>query len=100
MRDGKRLTFRDVKKLAQLANLALTDEELKKYPDQLSQSLDYVENLKDIDTQDISEAAYTMDVANVMREDVIDTSRMFTQKQALSNAKNTKNGKFVVKRIL
>jgi aspartyl-tRNA(Asn)/glutamyl-tRNA(Gln) amidotransferase subunit C len=100
MSGTKKLTSDDVRKLAQLANLPLTDEQLEKYPEQLTESLAYVENLKEIDTETISELAYTIDIKNVTREDEIDMSRVFTQKQALSNAKNVKNGKFVVKRIL
>jgi len=56
--------------------------------------------LKEIDTSDVTESAYTIDLKNIMREDVIDTTRVLTQEQALSNAQNIKNGKFVVKRIL
>lgn len=97
---SKKISSDDVRKLAQLANLPLTDEQLQKYPEQLSESLEYVENLKEIPTDDISELAYTIDIKNIMREDEIDTSRVLTQKQALSNAKKTKHGKFVVKRIL
>ena len=100
MTKPKKLTLDDINKLAQLANLSLSEKEAEKYPEQLSESLKYVENLKDIDTRAVHQSAYTIDLVNVMREDTIDTSRMFTQKQALANAKNTRNGKFVVKRIL
>lgn len=100
MGQSNKITGDQVRKLAQLANLPLTDDQLNKYPDQLSESLEYVENLKEINTDVISELAYTIDLKNVMREDEVDMSRVLTQEQALKNAKKTKHGKFVVKRIL
>ncbi len=90
----------DIKHLAKLSNLQVTDEEAKKYPDQLSESIDYVENLKDIDTSNVPDTFFTTKATNVMDEDEVDESVMLSQEDALKNAKATKDGYYVVKKIL
>lgn len=96
----KNLTVQDIKFLAHLASLQLSHEELSEYPLQLSESLDYVHNLNEIDTKNVPDAFFTTDAHNIMEEDVVDESVMLPQEEALKNAKLTKNGYFVVKRIL
>lgn len=90
----------DVEKLARLSKLTLSDDDMKHIPDQLSESLGYVENLKDIDTSSVPENFFTTTAINVMDEDVVDESVMIPHEQALKNATATKNGYFVIKRIL
>lgn len=89
-----------VKHLAKLSNLRVTDKELEQYPEKLSESITYVENLSDIDTSNVPETFFTTDAKNIMDEDIVDKDLMFTQEEALKNAQATRNGYFVVKRIL
>lgn len=63
----------DVGKIAQLANLPLTDEELKKYSTQLDKILDYVDQLQKTDTSGISDSSRPTDLKNVSRADEIIT---------------------------
>lgn len=94
------LTNDDVKKLAKLSYLDLSDAEIAHYRDQLAESLSYVDNLKEIDTSAVPDSFFTTDAQNVMDEDDVDGSIMLSQEQALQNAPAAKNGYFVVKRIL
>lgn len=94
------LTLDDVKHLAKLSNLRISDEEAEKYPEQLSESIEYVGNLEDIDTSDVPDTFFTTKAKNVMDEDVVDEAIMLSQEDALRNARATKDGYFVVKRIL
>ncbi len=94
------LDVTQVKALAKLANLKLTDDEAKEYPEKLSASLDYVENLNELDVSQVPDSFFTTNAHNVMQEDVVDESIMLSQEEALKNAKATKKGYFVVKRIL
>ena len=94
------LTIADVNRLAKLANLNVSEVEAASYPEQLSESIQYVENLSDIDTSEVPDNFFTTKAHNVMEEDVVRESDMLTQEQALGNARSTKNGYFVVKRIL
>lgn len=89
-----------VEHLAKLSNLRVSDEELDQYPEKLSESITYVENLTEIDTSGVPDTFFTTDAKNIMDEDVVDESIMFTQEEALKNAQATKKGYFVVKRIL
>lgn len=95
-----KLNTDDVQHLAKLSNLAISEEEAKKYPEQLSESIEYVTNLEEIDTSDVPDTFFTTRAKNVMDEDVVDEGIMLSQEEALKNARATKGGYFVVKRIL
>ena len=84
------LSIDDVKHVAKLANLTLTEEEIKKFQGQLSQILDYVNQLQEVDTSGIKETSQVTGLENEFREDEVNQS--LSQAQALSNAKNIKNG--------
>ncbi|OGK30170.1 hypothetical protein A3B02_01015 [Candidatus Roizmanbacteria bacterium RIFCSPLOWO2_01_FULL_42_14] len=94
------LTPDDIQKLAQLSNLELTSDDIKDLPQQLAKSLDYVENLKDIQTDNVPASHFTTSAKNVMAEDIVDESIMLTSSTALKNASNKKGSYFIVKRIL
>lgn len=88
----------NVSHVAKLANLPLTDEEKKKFEKQLSETLDYVNQLNEIDTKGVEPTSQVTGLENVTREDVIKPS--FSQEEALANAKSKHNGLFKVKAIL
>ena len=88
----------DVTKVAKLANLPLTDDEKKKFEKQLSETLDYIKQLEEIDTSGIEPTSQVTGLENVTRED--ETFPSLPQKDALKNAKSTHNGFFKVKAIL
>ena len=95
-----KITLKDVKKLSKLSNLDISDEEATKYPEQLTESIQYVNNLKDINTDSVPENFFTTDAENVMEDDEVREEDMLKGKDAVKNAKNVKNGYFVVRRIL
>jgi aspartyl-tRNA(Asn)/glutamyl-tRNA(Gln) amidotransferase subunit C len=88
----------NVPHVAKLANLLLSDDEIKKFDKQLAETLKYVENMAEIDTKNIKPTSHVTGLENITREDVAQPS--LTQKQALSNAKKTYNGSFEVDAIL
>ena len=88
----------DVKHIAKLANLPITNEEEKKLGTQLSETLNYIEILKEVDTKNVTPTAHVTGLENITREDK--TSPSLSQKQALANAKNQHNGFFIVDAIL
>jgi aspartyl-tRNA(Asn)/glutamyl-tRNA(Gln) amidotransferase subunit C len=94
------LTREDILHIAKLANLTLSPEEVEKYMKQLSETITYVENLKELDTTNVEPTSHSTNVTNVYFEDGTKNDRGFDQKEALQNAKSTKNGQFVVKRIM
>ena len=91
------LTKDEVLHIAKLANLTLTEEEVSVFTKQLSETLDYVEKLKEIKTENIDPTFQTTGLKNVTRDDVIEPS--LTQEEALKNAKATYKGYFKTKSI-
>lgn len=94
------VTRKDIDHIAKLANLPISDEQSEELTKQVGGTVEYVSHLQSLPTEDVTETSQVTGLENVLREDEIDTTRMFTQEEALSNAKNTHNGFFVVGRVL
>ena len=65
------MTQEEVQKIARLARLELTSEELGKYAKQLSNILEFVNTLQELDTKDVEITAQVTGLTNVFREDVV-----------------------------
>ena len=63
------LTIEDVRKVAELARLELTEEEIEAYRGRLSDVLAYVEQLNELDLQDVQPTTHAVAQINVWRED-------------------------------
>jgi len=95
----KTLTQNQILHLAKLANLTLSEIEIKLYQKQLTDVLGHINQLKQVNTKSIKPTYQTIShLKNLTRPDKIEKS--LSQKQALSQAKNTKNGYFIVPKIL
>jgi len=94
------ITSQIVGHIANLANIPVTAEEEKQLAEGFNATLKVVNQLNEIDTTNIEPTHQVTGLVNVFREDVVDEHQMFTQEQALANAKNTHNGYFVVDQIL
>ena len=68
------LSREEVKHIAKLARLELSDKEIEKYSDQLSSVLGYMEILNEIDTSKVKETDQVTGLMNVTREDKIESS--------------------------
>jgi aspartyl-tRNA(Asn)/glutamyl-tRNA(Gln) amidotransferase subunit C len=69
-----KLSLAQVEHVAQLAQLALSDEEKELFREQLSSILDYAERLQQLDTTAIPPTASVLPLENVMREDTVQPS--------------------------
>jgi aspartyl-tRNA(Asn)/glutamyl-tRNA(Gln) amidotransferase subunit C len=74
-----KLTKEDVKKIANLARLGLTDEEIERFAPQLTDILSYVALLDEVDTTGVPETCQVTGLASVSREDVVDQSLSTTE---------------------
>jgi aspartyl-tRNA(Asn)/glutamyl-tRNA(Gln) amidotransferase subunit C len=92
------LTLQDVAKIANLARLDLTDEQMAQYQEQLSAILDYAEMLNELDLTDIEPTAHAVAQQNVMREDVARPSLPI--ESVLYNAAKTAQNQFQIQAVL
>ncbi len=94
-------TEKDVRYVADLAHLELTEEEVKKYLPQLDSILQYVEKLNELDTSEIepmAQVTYPGSENSSFRADV--PCLNFSQDQALANAPEQGAGCFKVPRVI
>ncbi len=81
-----KLTVKEVEKIANLARLGLNDREKEKFADQLSLILDYVDQLKEVDTTNVKPIAQITGLENVMRNDKIEALKPEMTKNLISQA--------------
>jgi aspartyl-tRNA(Asn)/glutamyl-tRNA(Gln) amidotransferase subunit C len=93
-----KLSLAQVEHVAQLAQLALTDEEKELFREQLSSILGHAERLRELDTRDIPPTASVLPLENVMRDDRILPS--LPVEKVLANAPASEDGCFKVPVIL
>lgn len=62
-------TEKDVEKLAQLSRIDLSDQEKKKFSQQISSILDYVKKIQEVDTSQVKDVSHLPDLKNIFRED-------------------------------
>ncbi len=87
-----------VEKVAGLARIELTDEEIERFTAQLSVVLDAVDRLRSVDTSAIPPTASVLAVDNVMREDVVRPS--LSIEEVFRNAPGRDGDHFRVQTVL
>ncbi len=92
------LSRAEVEHVAKLARLALTEEELALFEQQLSRIIDHAQTVTALETEGVSPTFSTMPLLNVFRPD--DVVPPMTQEEALANAPAPQDGYFRVPRIL
>ncbi len=63
------ISEKDVRYVARLARLALSEEETRLYAGQFQKILDYMEDLKKLDTAEVPPTSHNLGFTNVFRED-------------------------------
>src|SRR5687768_14858846 len=84
------ITRKDVEHVARLARLALGDDEIAAFEEQLSKILDHAERVTQLDTEGIPPTSSAIPLANVFRADELQES--LTNDQALANAPEPESG--------
>ena len=95
-----KLTKTEVEHVAKLAKISLSSKEGDEFRKQLSKVLDYIGELKEVDTSDQEPTSQTTGLENVFRIDEIKTSGCLSQQETLSGTDKTRNGYFVVDAVL
>jgi aspartyl-tRNA(Asn)/glutamyl-tRNA(Gln) amidotransferase subunit C len=94
-----KLTRDDVLKLAQLARLELTDEEVEEFSRELSEILQYVEQLGGVDVSGLKPTNQVTGLTNVTRDDEV-KDYGYEPLELLKNVPAVENNQIKVKRML
>lgn len=92
------LSHDEVRKIAELAKLELTDEEVDLYAGQLSSILQYFRRLQELDTSHIAPTASVLPITNVFRSDK--AGEPLTPEQVVANAADAVDNQFRVSSVL
>lgn len=92
------LTKDEVAHIARLARLGLTDGEIERFRAQLSQILDYFQELQRIDTEDVPPTAHSLPLHNVTAPDEVRPS--LPVEEVLANAPLREDDYFRVRKVL
>lgn len=92
------LTPEEVRHIATLARVGLSEEDVQKFQEHLSEILDYFQVLNKLDTDDVPPTAHTLPLQNIMREDEVRNS--LAREDILLNAPQREDVYFRVSSIL
>ena len=87
-----------VDRIAVLAKLAFDKEEKEEIRQDLERILEFVEQLKEVDTEGVEPLAYITDEKNVLRPDVV--KQEITHEEALKNGPQKDSDYFKVPKVL
>jgi len=90
-----KLTKEEVEHIAKLSKLDLSDEEKELYSEQLSSVLEYVEQLKEVDTNSVKPTSNVTGLSNVFRDDLV-IERQIPHADIEKNAPEFRDGSFIV----
>src|SRR5689334_5479308 len=93
-----RITLDDVKKVAKLSRLALSDEKLAKFTGQLESILGYVAKINEVDSKGVEPMAHALPIHNVLRDDVVEPA--LSLEKVLQNAPETDGPFFKVPKVI
>lgn len=92
------LTREEVLHIAHLARVGLSDEEVAKFQEQLSDILEHFETLRELDTQDVPPTSHPLPLESVMRPDEVCPS--LPREELLANAPLVEDGALRVRAVL
>lgn len=92
------LTPEEIVKISHLARIQLSEAEVEKFTLQLCTILDYVDELKKVDTEGLEEVSQVTGLVNVQRDDKVVESDH--KEDIFKNAPEMKDGYYKVKAIL
>ena len=98
MTQSERITRADVEHVAQLARLALTEEEITSLTGELAAILDYAAEVSALDTEGVEPTAHPLPLVNVLRPDEV--RPCLERDEVLAAAPAVEDGRFRVPRIL
>ena len=95
---AQKISRAEVEKVAKLARLELSNDEMQQFTGQLGAILEYVEKMNELDTENVEPLAHCLPISNVFRKDEVAES-LGTEK-TLANAPESDGEFFRVPKIL
>ncbi len=92
------LTSDEVRHIAKLARVGMTDGDIERLRTQLSNILEHFEALRELDTEGIEPTGHAIPMSNVMREDQAQPS--LPSAEIIANAPHAQEGAFRVRAVL
>jgi len=92
------ITKEDILRTADLARLALTEEEAEMYSEQLTEIITFTEKINEINTDDVQPTTNGNELTNVLRKD--EPIQWNKREEALDNAPAQEDGQFKVPAIM
>jgi len=89
---------RVVDHVARLSRLELSEDERRRFREQLGEILEYVQALNALKLDDVPPTAHVLPMVNVLREDAV--RACLPQADALANAPDVEDGHFVVPPVI
>ena len=93
-----KLSREEIRPLATLVRLGISDDEADRFGEQLSDILEAFEVLQQVDTTDVPPTAHSIALESVMREDV--SAPSLPEEDVLANAPNREDDYFRVRAVL
>ena len=88
----------NVRYVAKLANLSLSEEEVGRFQEQIAHVVEHVAQLRNVDVTGVEVSAHESPIFNVFRED--EPRDWFTAEEALRNAPRQANDLFIVPKVV
>ena len=93
-----RITPDDVRHVAALARLALSDDEVERFAEQLGVILEHADDVAALDLEGVEPTAHPLPLQNVFRDDLVRAS--LDRDEVLAQAPAVEDGRFRVPRIM
>lgn len=91
------LSKEEVLKIANLARIELSEKEIEKYQHELTDILNFVRQLDEVNTNNIEPVAQITGLENVSRKDKVDYN--FTREEMMASALESEEGHLKVKNV-
>jgi aspartyl-tRNA(Asn)/glutamyl-tRNA(Gln) amidotransferase subunit C len=93
-----RISTDQVKHVANLARLAITEEDAALFTSQLDAIISFAEQLNEVDTENVKPTSHVLDMKNIMREDI--SEKGLSNEEVVKNAPDHADGYIRVPSIL
>lgn len=95
-----KISQQEIEHIAELARIGLTKKEEKIFSEELSNILEYIEQLKEIDTKNIEPVSQVTGMVNVLREDITNNCDKNIREKIIANFPEEKDGCVKVKQVM